>query len=844
MIDTSEIIIDYQPRGSARDIFKMRDPEIIISGPAGTGKSRSILEKLHLIALKYPNARLLMLRKTRRSLTESGMVTYWTKIRPDLDGVQWKPSMQQYQYPNGAIIAVGGLDRPSKIMSSEWDVIYCQEATELSEEDWEACTIRLRNNKLPYQSLLGDCNPDAPTHWIRSRVQAGKTIMLESRHNDNPLLFDDQDNITAEGKRYLDTLESLSGVRLARYRYGLWASSEGMVYQNEWSRANNLIDRFPIPRSWARYLSIDMGYTNPFVCQWWAQDEDSRLYRYREIYKTQTLVEDHAKQIALSSGWFHLLPKNHPNHKDRPAENADPLPHAIIVDHDPEDYRTLERYLGLYTTPAKKSVSDGIQAVATRLRPAGDNKPRLFFLRDSLVERDQELAARKKPTCFEEEIESYIFKQGSDGSKEEPVKENDHACLVAGTLITTNHGNVPIEQVQTGDYVLTRSGYRRVKASGMTAKKAEVYTMLLSDGRTLTGTRNHPIYLNKCKYIPLHEIRYGDIIEDIKPYFEQYTERYPLCQESLQQNQKLLYSRALSLGAIQSLKTCATETTIALTSIIFKRVLKPFMSKFGKMPTDQYQRDMRYITKMATLLTTRWTILSVLRPKNIQDIMLRTCQRNVCRRLENTLTLFDIWRQHGISQMRVERGIVSLQKCPMITRNIEHIPANNVAEIFSHEYWIQHVLNFALTTVNLHIAVNQAWIMKHDNVSNAEMISLPTVTAKKSIVRRSVSLKQGSLELQKKLGYVQYAPEHLQQKSVVSKNTVQEPAQAVVVSSIRKNNDLQDVYNLTVETDTVSEGEYFANGILVHNCDATRYMVAHMDLVPNSVSYLKGGLWK
>jgi hypothetical protein len=34
-----------------------------------------------------------------------------------------------------------------------------------------------------------------------------------------------------------------------------------------------------------------------------------------------------------------------------------------------------------------------------------------------------------------------------------------------------------------------------------------------------------------------------------------------------------------------------------------------------------------------------------------------------------------------------------------------------------------------------------------------------------------------------------------------------------------------DVYNLTVD----GEPEYFANGVLVHNCDATRYLTAFMD---------------
>ena len=69
MIATPEYIITYNPRGACSDVFKHRVPELVISGPAGTGKSRSVLELLHLRALKYPQARILMLRKTRRSLT-------------------------------------------------------------------------------------------------------------------------------------------------------------------------------------------------------------------------------------------------------------------------------------------------------------------------------------------------------------------------------------------------------------------------------------------------------------------------------------------------------------------------------------------------------------------------------------------------------------------------------------------------------------------------------------------------------------------------------------------------------------------------------------------------------
>jgi PBSX family phage terminase large subunit len=409
---TQEITITYNPRGAAANVFRLRDPEVIVSGPAGTGRSRAILERLHLVGLRYPDARMLMLRKTRRSLSESGMVTYWQKIRPDLDRVQWKPSQQQYQYPNGSIIAVGGLDKPSKIMSSEWDIIYCQEATELTEIDWESCTIRLRNGKLPYQQLIGDCNPDAPTHWLRQRATTGKTLLVESRHEDNPVLFDDHGIVTTEGERYLSTLDALTGVRYARYRLGQWAAAEGTVYEQSWDRARNVIDRFPIPLEWPRFLAIDFGFVHPFVCLWAARDDDGRLYIYRQICKTQTLVEDHAKVIRNASRWG--------------QDNGDPLPRLIICDHDAEDRATLERHLNLRTVPANKTVSPGIQATSSRFKDAGDGKPRVMIFRDCLIERDRDLMDKKLPTWIADEPDGYVWdtRQGLKHG-EAPLKECD-----------------------------------------------------------------------------------------------------------------------------------------------------------------------------------------------------------------------------------------------------------------------------------------------------------------------------------------------------------------------------------------------------------------------------------
>jgi PBSX family phage terminase large subunit len=428
-MNTPTIEETYRAYGNIGKLFTSKEPELLMAGPAGTGKSRGILEYLNYAATEYPGARVLMVRKTRRSLTESGMVTLEQKVLHPAQGVRFKSSVQQYQYPNGSIIAVGGLDKPEKILSSEWDIIYPQEATELEENDWEMCGMRLRNGKLPVQQMIGDCNADKSTHWLLQRARAGRTLMLETRHEDNPVLFNRDGTRTAEGERYLSRLDQLTGVRYMRYRLGLWVSAEGMVYEDSWDPARNIVDRFPIPKEWPRYLVVDFGYTHPFACLWAAQDPDGRLYIYRQIYKTKTLVEDHAKEIKRVSRWA--------------EKDGDPLPRVIICDHDAEDRATLERHLGLMTTPAHKSVSDGIQAVASRFRNAGDGKPRLMILRDSLVERDRDLAEGKQPTCLEEEPESYIWdiRQGMKKG-EQPVKEGDHG-LDALRYLTAFHDLAP-----------------------------------------------------------------------------------------------------------------------------------------------------------------------------------------------------------------------------------------------------------------------------------------------------------------------------------------------------------------------------------------------------------------
>lgn len=401
-------------RGAALELANSRAPEVLISGAAGTGKSRAVLEKINLMCLFTPGVKALILRKTARSLATSALRTWERDVVREamLDrsvsyygGSSREPA--QYRYSNGSAVVIGGLDDPMKVMSTEYDIAFIQECTEITEDDWESVNIRLRNGAISFQQIIGDCNPSYPTHWLLERAASGKLQHLVSQHEDNPRYFLPDGTPTKEGVDYIARLDSLTGVRYLRLRKNIWAAAEGVIYE-DFDPAVHVIDPFDVPETWERIWAIDFGYTNPFVWQDWALDEDRRAYLVREIYMTGRLVEDHAKQIVSLSG---------------------PRPSVIVCDHDAEDRATLERHIGMGTVPAEKAVTSGIEAVASRYKLAGDGRPRLQYFRNALVERDPSLVDRKLPTNTVEETPGYIWAPeppGGDRKREQPVKRNDH----------------------------------------------------------------------------------------------------------------------------------------------------------------------------------------------------------------------------------------------------------------------------------------------------------------------------------------------------------------------------------------------------------------------------------
>ncbi len=381
-------------------------PELLYSGAWGAGKSRVLCEKALFLAERYPGNLVGIARKVFNSIKLTTMRTFFEEVCPPDHIKRYNKTDHLVTLKNGSQVFFFGLDDPLKIQSLNLGACGVDEVIELTEEDWTMLGGRIRLGRVPFRQLFAATNPASRGHWLyrrfyldRPRMPDGRpmTDVVESNALENPYL----------PKDYIAKIQALHGRYRDRFVLGKWVDFEGLVYDC-FDPLIHVVDRMPEGwEKWPKLRAIDFGYSNPFVCQWWAISPDDEWYLYREIYYSHRLVEDHARQIVtLSVGESYL---------------------AAYADHDAEDRATLEHY-GVQTTPALKDVSPGIQEVYGRLKPDERGRSRIYFLRDALVERDPALVEAKKPTCTVEEIQGYQYpkQKGDKNVKEEPVKLNDH----------------------------------------------------------------------------------------------------------------------------------------------------------------------------------------------------------------------------------------------------------------------------------------------------------------------------------------------------------------------------------------------------------------------------------
>ena len=203
----------------------------------------------------------------------------------------------------------GDLDR---LQGVEYDVIFLDEATQLSEYQMKTITACLRGvNDFP-KRVYYTCNPGNQGH------QYIKRIFIDKKYQDGEIpedytfiqsLVTDNKALMASQPDYIKQLEALPPKLREAWLYGRWDIFEGQFFEEfrlepdkvkcheagvsfedakKQGRWTHVIEPFDMAagdrRTWTIYRSYDFGYAKPFSCAWWAVDHDGTIYRIMELY--------------------------------------------------------------------------------------------------------------------------------------------------------------------------------------------------------------------------------------------------------------------------------------------------------------------------------------------------------------------------------------------------------------------------------------------------------------------------------------------------------------------------------------------------------------------------------
>jgi predicted phage terminase large subunit-like protein len=229
-----------------------------------------------------------------------------------------------------------------------------------------------------------------------------------------------------------------------------------------------------------------------------------------------------------------------------------------------------------------------------------------------------------------------------------PNGTHDDQCLVAGTLVATDRGDIPIEDVRAGMMALTRKGYRRVLWSGATAESAPVVRVEFADGTSLSGTANHPVYTPGVGWSRLDSCTGAFKIAS--------------CENTgVQRPSRLSLTRASSMPATRSRPTATCGCTSGARPIARAGAARVFTARCGWTHTARSPMGTTSTIGTTTLSTTRSTTWSAsLTPSTSVGMPTRESgARQPCGR---TWTASVRVLPSGIGQRKGGRGTASMAR--------------------------------------------------------------------------------------------------------------------------------------------------------------------------------------
>ncbi len=278
----------------------------VVKGSRASKKSKTTALNSIARIMEYPQANLLCVRKTYRTLKDSCFTELkWAIHRLGVDA-WWdaKESPLEMTYkPTGQKILFRGLDDPLKVTSITVEVgvlcwLWIEEAYEISSEaDFDTLDESIRGEVPPglfKQSTL-TFNPWNEHHWIKHRFfdAAPDPDILAMTTN-----YTCNEWLDAADKKVFETMKRNNPRRYRVAGLGDWGIVEGLVYEN-WEERLFSIDEVRKMPGVKSAFGLDFGYANdPTALFCGLIDTSSKtLWVIDEIYKRGMSNEDIADAV-------------------------------------------------------------------------------------------------------------------------------------------------------------------------------------------------------------------------------------------------------------------------------------------------------------------------------------------------------------------------------------------------------------------------------------------------------------------------------------------------------------------------------------------------------------------
>lgn len=272
---------------------------LLMIGGGASGKSYFSFQRC-IIRCLQDKRKYLVCRKSATDLRRS----CWQDLMSALERFQIKDKVQISKtnfiidFPNGSTILCVGLDNYEKVKSipSITDIVV-EEASEISYDDFSQLQQRLRGNgKLPNQIVL-QTNPISKSNWVykyffENGCQFENCFIHKSTYKDNP--FVNQSTIDA-----LEQYRMTNPYFYRVYCLGEFGNISKQVFTNY--RVEDLdIDELR-KCGYQHLVGLDFGFVNDAtaIVDCLLDEENKKLYIYREFYKTGLLNNEIAEQIKL-----------------------------------------------------------------------------------------------------------------------------------------------------------------------------------------------------------------------------------------------------------------------------------------------------------------------------------------------------------------------------------------------------------------------------------------------------------------------------------------------------------------------------------------------------------------